>query len=469
MASESDRSSNKIDILSDEEFDMYSSFYTRYGLIDSDSLLNLDSSFAEKYSNLESLTLINVPITIDSADFFKLFRSLTKIKLIQNNLEIFPSSLLEINGLKMLSFSNVINLESVSFESLFNLEILELENIKVKENKKILISLPNSVRSLKVSKSSFNHFFFCINPESIFELKLSGIALIDMDKYGKSNSLISGENFKRELRTSKIISQDQAGKLFNHFDSNMNGFLDFNEMLKINAFLFKKYLRLGPNLPNEIYKMINLQSLDLSFQSIENIPDQIENLKNLNCLILNNCILLKYLSPKIANLPLAKIDLTNCISLVTPPKEIVNRGINSILTYLRRLLKGSIRSKRTKLMVVGLGQAGKTSLLRSLRGFEHESKSELTDGIKIDDWIIETDEGSTLTYSMWDFAGQSVYYNTHQFFLSSRGVYLLVWNVRSGSEYAGLEFWLNSIASHASGAPIFVVGTHIDQVLIFNN
>ena len=27
----------------------------------------------------------------------------------------------------------------------------------------------------------------------------------------------------------------------------------------------------------------------------------------------------------------------------------------------------------------------------------------------------------------WDFAGQSVYYNSHQFFLSSRAVYLLVW------------------------------------------
>ncbi len=28
--------------------------------------------------------------------------------------------------------------------------------------------------------------------------------------------------------------------------------------------------------------------------------------------------------------------------------------------------------------------------------------------------------------SFWDFAGQSVFYNTHQSFLSSRAVYLLV-------------------------------------------
>ena len=33
-----------------------------------------------------------------------------------------------------------------------------------------------------------------------------------------------------------------------------------------------------------------------------------------------------------------------------------------------------------------------------------------------------------------------------------------------GSEYAGLDFWLSSISCHAPGAPIFVVGTHIDEV-----
>ena len=36
--------------------------------------------------------------------------------------------------------------------------------------------------------------------------------------------------------------------------------------------------------------------------------------------------------------------------------------------------------------------------------------------------------------------------------------------MRLGSEYAGLDFWLSSIACHAPGAPIFVVGTHIDEV-----
>ena len=42
---------------------------------------------------------------------------------------------------------------------------------------------------------------------------------------------------------------------------------------------------------------------------------------------------------------------------------------------------------------------------------------------------------------------------------------LILRNIRLGSEYAGLEFWLSSISCHAPGAPIFIVGTHIDQVI----
>lgn len=51
-----------------------------------------------------------------------------------------------------------------------------------------------------------------------------------------------------------------------------------------------------------------------------------------------------------------------------------------------------------------------------------------------------------------------------QFFLSNRAVYLLLWNIRLGSEHAGLDFWLSSIACHAPKAPVFVVGSHCDKV-----
>ncbi len=38
----------------------------------------------------------------------------------------------------------------------------------------------------------------------------------------------------------------------------------------------------------------------------------------------------------------------------------------------------------------------------------------ITDGIDINMWTINRASQGTVTYSVWDFAGQTIYYNTHQ-------------------------------------------------------
>lgn len=55
-----------------------------------------------------------------------------------------------------------------------------------------------------------------------------------------------------------------------------------------------------------------------------------------------------------------EIHLNECVALNTPPKEIVARGFLAIMGYLKRLRLGAVPCKRTKLMLVGLGGAGKT-------------------------------------------------------------------------------------------------------------
>ena len=40
--------------------------------------------------------------------------------------------------------------------------------------------------------------------------------------------------------------------------------------------------------------------------------------------------------------------------------------------------------------------------------------AKLTDGIEIKPWVVPVQDGYEITYSCWDFAGQTVYYNTHQ-------------------------------------------------------
>ncbi|XP_033095541.1 uncharacterized protein LOC117100097 [Anneissia japonica] len=73
--------------------------------------------------------------------------------------------------------------------------------------------------------------------------------------------------------------------------------------------------------------------------------------------------------------------------------------------------------------------------------------------------------------SLWDFAGQDMYYNTHHLFMSKQGVYLIVFNavkavMNPEKQIKRLQFWLQSVAMHADvgNAVVFLVGTRRDSV-----
>ena len=218
-----------------------------------------------------------------------------------------------------------------------------------------------------------------------------------------------------------------------------------------------------------ITRLINLRNLKLTFHAFRTAPRSLANLIHLEQLDLSHNPLLETLPGQLGTMKsLKKVSLRRCPSLKTPPSEVVKRGNEAIVSYLKYLSSDQVECRRTKLMLVGLGGAGKTSLLRALKSDTNKTQAatteEITDGIDITDWTVGLPDGRHIQYSTWDFAGQVVYYNTHQFFMSKRAVYLLLWTVRLGFEHAGLDFWLSSIMCHAPGAPVFVVGTHCDQV-----
>ena len=72
--------------------------------------------------------------------------------------------------------------------------------------------------------------------------------------------------------------------------------------------------------------------------------------------------------------------------------------------------------------------------------------------------------------SLWDFAGQELYYNTHHAFMATHAIYLLVFDLtrfldssKRFLQYQRIHFWLQSIYTHTL-APVILVGTHADQV-----
>ena len=63
----------------------------------------------------------------------------------------------------------------------------------------------------------------------------------------------------------------------------------------------------------------------------------------------------------------------------------------------------------------------------------------------------------------WDFGGQQIYHATHQFFLTNRSLFVLVWNARHGFEQGKLYYWLETIQALAPESPILVVATWLDE------
>ncbi|XP_071964190.1 uncharacterized protein [Antedon mediterranea] len=73
--------------------------------------------------------------------------------------------------------------------------------------------------------------------------------------------------------------------------------------------------------------------------------------------------------------------------------------------------------------------------------------------------------------SLWDFAGQEMYYNTHHLFMPKQGVYMVVFNtvkavLNPEKEVKRLGYWLQSVAMHAEikNVVVLLVGTRRDDI-----
>jgi internalin A len=141
--------------------------------------------------------------------------------------------------------------------------------------------------------------------------------------------------------------------------------------------------------------------------------------------------------------------------LEIPPFEIVKQGTEAVRNYFKELEKEPVRLLQSKLLIVGNGEVGKTTLMKKLldNNFKVEvGKEPTTHGIKINPWemncYFDTDIGLELEkvkLHFWDFGGQEIYHATHQFFLTKRSLYLLVWEARKEEESRSFDYWLNII------------------------
>lgn len=153
------------------------------------------------------------------------------------------------------------------------------------------------------------------------------------------------------------------------------------------------------------------------------------------------------------------IFVSNC-PMVNPPMEIVNQGNAAILRYFAEQRRaGTIKVREAKLLIVGQGKAGKTTLRRKLENpnASMPEPGDTTRGIEITrlgEKMPQT--GEPLRINIWDFGGQDIQYFAHQFFLTGNSLYVLVTNERI-QDSVHLPYWLNIIEMLGKKSPVILI------------
>jgi internalin A len=229
-----------------------------------------------------------------------------------------------------------------------------------------------------------------------------------------------------------------------------------------NLYLYNNKLTI---FPVELCDLPNLEVLNLDNNELVELPPQIKNLRNLRSLSLaNNHI--HELPLEIADLPLLKnIDIKN-----NPlPESIITtstRGAENLRAYLRSLQAGATELFEVKILFVGEGGVGKSSLLGALRGEAFIEHRDTTHGIEIKSFNLPhlRRPNKQITFNAWDFGGQEVYRISHQFFYSKRSLYLILWSPRIGSDQSHVEEWLEQIVLRVGKeAKVIVIATSVES------
>lgn len=149
-------------------------------------------------------------------------------------------------------------------------------------------------------------------------------------------------------------------------------------------------------------------------------------------------------------------------NITRPPPEIVRGGAKSISVFLSESkAQGLDHLYEAKLLIVGEGGSGKTSLLRRLYLPQQAlpAEDETTKGISILRHKFPIKNGKKFRLNVWDFGGQEIYHATHQFFLTKRSIYVLLDDTRRDNKAVqdeGFKYWLEVVDSLSAHSPLLI-------------
>ncbi|MGB1241037.1 MAG: leucine-rich repeat domain-containing protein [Chitinophagales bacterium] len=403
-------------------------------------------------ANLEKLQLLDVSHNQlrEIPPYLVKLKRLHYLSLTNNYLQKLTSHLADLKQLRVLTLAkNQLTEFSSNITKLSRLQIIDIYGNDIKEIPTHISNL-SKIKSLNISKNKLHTI--PIELTSLQQLQFLNLA---------DNQIKQIPPQIVNLQKLEILSLD------NNQLSEIPPYITRLKKLQILSF-DKNQLS---EIPQHLTQLKHLQYLSLIDNQLSEIPDYLAALKKLKTLEIsdNKIKELKDWAVKIPSL-IALYSKGNPIKNI--PTEIFDKNSNvleAIRDYFKSLEKGKKRLFEAKLLIVGEGGVGKTSLKYKLKDNDFrakEGKIDSTEGIDVSKQFYKANwkgKKKTFTLNVWDFGGQEVYHATHQFFLTNRSLYLLVWDSRKDTRQAGFDYWLNIIRLLGGKSPVLIIKNVFDN------
>ncbi|KAL2045389.1 hypothetical protein ABVK25_012131 [Lepraria finkii] len=213
-------------------------------------------------------------------------------------------------------------------------------------------------------------------------------------------------------------------------------------------------------LPATIFDLPSLQLLFANTNQLVELPSAIGRLTQLEVLMANG--------NRIRELPREMAQLTKLLNLDLernplrdPLSSLLTAGTSDLFSYLRSL-DDARPQYEGKLLLVGEGEVGKSSLVAAVNATAFLEGRDSTHGIELTPLHFRHPAlPLDMLLNAWDFGGQEIYRITHQFFFTRRAIYLVVWKPRQGQDDNAIEDWCRRISLRVGNeAKILIVATH---------
>ncbi len=401
--------------------------------------LYLSGNEISEIASLKGLTsLTNLELYNNEISDIEGLKGLTSL----TNLYLSGNKISDIEWLKGLTFLTNLHLNRNEISEIANLNgLTSLTNLYLNDNEILDIEGLNGLTSLTTLDLSDNEISEIASLKyltSLTELYLNGNEISEIASLKDLTSLTN-----LYLRANQITEIYPVQNLFKLrvLNFNDNNITDITALTRLTELIYLNLANNGVTSVEPLEQLQKLRFLDLNNNQTTHLPNWVGQSKM-------DIVLRKQASSSdnVFNL--------YCNPIENIPLEIIDLGNEAIRGYMATLDEKAKPINEIKVIFLGEGASGKTSLMKRFCGQGFDKNEPQTHGINI------KNRDSGVHLKLWDFGGQDIMHHTHQFFLTPKSVYVLVLNAR---EKSAAEYWLRMIEVFGGDSPIIVVMNKIDE------